>query len=535
MANKKRDDFTTSIVRALRERVNNFCSNPNCKNLTVEPQKTDNKKINITGTAAHICAASVGGPRYNEKMSSEERKSIENGIWLCNHCARKIDTEPKAYSIELLKKWKQQAELRVLTNSNKVFHTETELTKTIASKVLESHLVGANFSSIVGGSLNEITKAVQEELKILDPRLNILCNYINNETHYEIHVVEDSNESVNVSFQPNNSLEFKEKYSRLLEHGESFEISINEIFSNSDALNYIFPSQIEDGIMRIRPTKNHVALIEIIDDQDNVILEIEDELIIGNKSFSVFGKKFANLLSISFKNINFGEEHVKKTNFDMSIHFTEWNQIDIRILPYFNKIKNIYEKIERAKTLNLKISVQGNEIYSASSSEMTKQVTPILNFLEYTDICRKISKELDIIVPFKTDISFSSAEHKKLFEISELLEEKIEQKKYNGSFTLDPTSPQETENLFKTSDCQLLLQQVLVVNDLKLFDKEFSFNIFVKHVMNNPFFSLVKKIKENGKTLYKYEIKEKDENSFYSREGTLVPFDNIKTNQIVVR
>lgn len=535
MTKIRRDNFPKNVVTALRERVNNICSNPDCRKQTVEPKKLTSDKINLTGEASHICAASAGGPRYDVTMSEDDRKSINNGIWLCKHCARKIDIEPEAYSVDLLKDWKNKAELKVLANSNKKFYTENEFEKETQSKVLQSHMSNQEFSSVASQTLNVITQGIQEELKMLDPRLNILCSYIHNEIHYEIHIVEDSNESINVSFQPNNSLEFKEKYSRLLEHGESFEISINEIISNSDALNYIFPSQIEDGVMRIKPTKNHVALIEFIDDKDNVIMEIEDELIIGNKSFSVFGKKFENLLSISFKNINFGEEHVKKTNFDMSINFTEWSQIDIRVLPYFNKIKHIYEKIEKAESLNLKISVQGNEIYSASSSGMTKQVTPILNFLEYVDICRKISKELDVIVPFNTDISFSSSEYKKLFEISELLEKKIEQKKYKGSFTLDPTPRQGTENLFKTSDCQLLLQQVLIVNDLKLFDKEFSFNVFVKHMMNNPLFILVKKIKQNGKTLYKYEIKEKDENSFYSREGSLVPFNNIKTNQIVVR
>lgn len=108
MSKPKRDNFSKPVVRNLRERVNNICSNPDCCKQTVEPQKTTLDKINLTGTAAHICAASIGGPRYDESMSEAARKSIENGIWLCNHCARKIDIEPEAYSVGLLKDWKKK-------------------------------------------------------------------------------------------------------------------------------------------------------------------------------------------------------------------------------------------------------------------------------------------------------------------------------------------------------------------------------------------------------------------------------------------
>ena len=42
---------------------------------------------------AHICAAAQGGPRYDASMTPEERKSFENGIWLCQSCSKLIDTD----------------------------------------------------------------------------------------------------------------------------------------------------------------------------------------------------------------------------------------------------------------------------------------------------------------------------------------------------------------------------------------------------------------------------------------------------------
>lgn len=105
MTKKVRDNFTAQTVKFLRERVNNFCSNPDCRRLTSEPKQGGASGINLTGVAAHICAASSLGPRYDESMSTEARKDISNGIWLCNRCARLIDIEPNVYPTELLQQF----------------------------------------------------------------------------------------------------------------------------------------------------------------------------------------------------------------------------------------------------------------------------------------------------------------------------------------------------------------------------------------------------------------------------------------------
>ena len=91
-----RDDFDEKTKDLLAKRVGYRCSNPNCRQLTSGPQADSNKSLNI-GVAAHITAAAKGGPRYDENISLEERASIENGIWLCQNCAKLIDNDPKRY------------------------------------------------------------------------------------------------------------------------------------------------------------------------------------------------------------------------------------------------------------------------------------------------------------------------------------------------------------------------------------------------------------------------------------------------------
>lgn len=103
------DEFTKEVRNALAFRVNCRCSNPQCRCPTTGPMMEDEGLVRI-GEAAHICAASKKGARYDPAMTSEERKSISNGIWLCCNCHTMIDKDVKRYPVETLRQWKQMAE-----------------------------------------------------------------------------------------------------------------------------------------------------------------------------------------------------------------------------------------------------------------------------------------------------------------------------------------------------------------------------------------------------------------------------------------
>lgn len=115
-----RDDFDKSVIEALAKRSSYICSNPHCRNHTLAPSKEDPNKAIYIGKAAHITAASEGGPRFNPDISSDERKSIENGIFLCSNCADMIDKNNGAdFPAEVLEKWKTDHEFWVSENLNK--------------------------------------------------------------------------------------------------------------------------------------------------------------------------------------------------------------------------------------------------------------------------------------------------------------------------------------------------------------------------------------------------------------------------------
>ena len=152
-----RDDFTLKVKETLANRVGRRCSNPQCRTLTCCANSNPESVTNV-GVAAHICAAAIGGPRYDPKMSSEKRKSIENGIWLCQNCAKMIDNDIERYPKELLYIWKNISENEALreVESNKTIENNGIQGK---SDVVISNNTGNNFqlfnnSTIIGNITN---------------------------------------------------------------------------------------------------------------------------------------------------------------------------------------------------------------------------------------------------------------------------------------------------------------------------------------------------------------------------------------------
>lgn len=80
-----RDDFNEDVKRAVAARAGNRCSNPDCRALTSGPQVDITKSLNV-GVAAHITAASPGGPRYNASLTPKDRRHADNAMAMPKLC-----------------------------------------------------------------------------------------------------------------------------------------------------------------------------------------------------------------------------------------------------------------------------------------------------------------------------------------------------------------------------------------------------------------------------------------------------------------
>jgi hypothetical protein len=105
----RRDEFSSGTKNKLGQQVGWHCSRPGCPARTVSADAKGEGEI-MLGRAAHITAAAPLGPRYNARLTTEERKNKNNGIWLCVPCSNLIDEDESAYPESLLREWKRKAQ-----------------------------------------------------------------------------------------------------------------------------------------------------------------------------------------------------------------------------------------------------------------------------------------------------------------------------------------------------------------------------------------------------------------------------------------
>jgi hypothetical protein len=142
----RRADFSAATRRIIAERAGYQCSVLNCGRLTVGPGPGNAKSLH-TGMAAHIYAASPGGPRGTGGLTAAERSEPENGIWCCYSHGKAIDSaNGNAYSAVELKAWKRLHEARKSAEMAGVPLDRFGLVETIAVNSAPASLSGRKFA-----------------------------------------------------------------------------------------------------------------------------------------------------------------------------------------------------------------------------------------------------------------------------------------------------------------------------------------------------------------------------------------------------
>lgn len=189
----KREDFKDTIKRKAAEKVGYFCSNPNCKRLTIGPNDKGNP--HRYGEAAHIYPASYGGPRADRSITADYLKSEANCLWLCNSCHEIIDANPSRYSPELLNEWKQTAEDRafeLVTNPEKAKKVISDIEKTSGlSNFFDELFLRGDFSKVAISikelfDNDDLAENDKEEVAFAQIRFDSFCARQNVATSFEL-------------------------------------------------------------------------------------------------------------------------------------------------------------------------------------------------------------------------------------------------------------------------------------------------------------------------------------------------------------
>jgi energy-coupling factor transporter ATP-binding protein EcfA2 len=105
--------FYEKTKRIIAARSGYRCAFPGCYKVTIGPG-ADSNDSSMTGAASHIFSASEDGPRGTGGLSRKERRSVENGIWLCALHARVVDANRgDKFPPPLLRSYRDEHEARI--------------------------------------------------------------------------------------------------------------------------------------------------------------------------------------------------------------------------------------------------------------------------------------------------------------------------------------------------------------------------------------------------------------------------------------
>lgn len=104
MSKSRRVNFLKSTRNILAGNAGHMCSFYDCPKVTIGPEVKNDGSVGVKGVAiaAHIYAASPGGPRPPVGLTDKEISAESNGIWLCPDDATKVDAFQFEYPAELL-------------------------------------------------------------------------------------------------------------------------------------------------------------------------------------------------------------------------------------------------------------------------------------------------------------------------------------------------------------------------------------------------------------------------------------------------
>ncbi|WP_145929432.1 hypothetical protein [Pandoraea pnomenusa] len=118
MTRNNQDEFLKETRHHLAMRAGFRCSMSGCRALTAGPSNESPDAVVSVGVAAHIHAASPGGRRYDSNMTSDERRNIRNGIWLCATHSVEIDRDEVRYTADVLRQMKAEHERAISSELN---------------------------------------------------------------------------------------------------------------------------------------------------------------------------------------------------------------------------------------------------------------------------------------------------------------------------------------------------------------------------------------------------------------------------------
>ncbi len=344
-------------------------------------------------------------------MKSEDRKSIGNAIWLCSNCATKIDIDPNGYPANLLKAWKHDAEQAADSEKGRRLPSESD-----SRAELVAVLTGAA-NRILPNAIPNVHNATELAFSTIDPRLRVETSYSKEGTTFGVHALE--NIEVQLQIPPTLARNWSNGLTELMDHGEPVVLPAKDVsVRGSPVFDYIFSGMdAESTHVTIGSHHSKDATLKLglspsegTDPED--FCHVSGKLFIGKKSVTFRGTAFGGVLAVSSKAALIPGD---KEQLTFTAQFEKWNGVDVRSLPYFEKLRELFSRLSSGWKVQTVLEVEGLEVSRGSSGDtaLPSRFGDTAEILRYTSYVRTVATKLNerVCMVLNQEISVEEVEH----------------------------------------------------------------------------------------------------------------------------
>ena len=387
-----RDDFSQTTKNLLATQVALLCSFPGCGALTQGPHTNSEKRTNV-GVAAHICAAAPGGPRYDPNMSKAERKSPENGIWMCHTHGTLIDSDYQKYSVAELHRWKKDAIARAETGVGRKLITEAEAQQqgmSLVAQFAQGTLGSEDSSTLIRHIHHSATSAMEKK----DPRFRVTSEYSDEGgAKYTLHARETAALVLELPTSSAADMDLLHKVGKPVQlSAGSFNIKGSELF---DDISKTRPA------LYIAPQKRQADMILTIIDDNGVDLgavDINGHVQSGSEGFVFSGHAFGRHVSFQFH----CNTSTNQAGFDLTTNLALWEGMLISRLGYQSKLHKFLKMMHDGRKAKVILEYEG-EPYLSAQIDYDAEFSDLLSTAKYLAAARYLSEKTHQPIYFQKD------------------------------------------------------------------------------------------------------------------------------------
>lgn len=437
-------EFRRRDVDELRARVGARCSS--CDAPTSGPSAADARQSTSVGEAAHICAALPGGPRYDAAMSDEQRREIDNAIWLCRICHKKVDADPVAYPSAMLRQMRAEAQARAA----QTLGVPPPSDQTIP--ILRA-MLGAPAPGLTHRAIGHVIQAVNDNLRALDPRFSI-------ETSYQRGVEHTITAREPIAFAltiDSSDTATARAIADMFRHGSTLSIPSHQArFKGSPLLeNMTDERENGKGVLTIQPRRVEAAVRLYLKDgmgQTTPLDTMAGTVAVGQDTMTFEGAACSGALRLRFRM----PWRIGPSECTFRLDTSGWHGRGLGQIGYLDHLHAIFRRLAAGDMLGVELEREGMHLVSgtmADDPELRHYAKSVCALLSYTRLAQRLDHHLRLGLSFDAAAAFSAPHHHALADAVDIFEGDLDARCCNisSAFSVEMEPVPGFENMLNAS------------------------------------------------------------------------------------